>query len=96
MAKEAQADSPTQSDGANKKQRSRPKPACFTIMPFGEWFDDYYDELYCPAIRAAGLEPKRADDLYRPSTIINDIWSYTQSAKLIFYLLTEVFAYYII
>lgn len=68
--------------GDNKKRKGRPKPTCFTIMPFGEWFDDYYDELYCPAIRAAGLEPKRADDLYRPSTIINDIWSYTQSAKL--------------
>jgi len=67
----------------NKKRKGRPKPTCFTIMPFGEWFDDYYEELYCPAIRAAGLDPKRADDLYRPSTIINDIWSYTQSAKLI-------------
>ena len=74
-----------EADGSDSKKRPRPKPklTCFTIMPFGEWFDDYYDELYCPAIKAAGLEPRRADDLYRPSTIINDIWSYTQSAKLI-------------
>lgn len=56
---------------------------CFVIMPFGGWFDDYYDTVYRPAIEAAGLEPHRADDLYRPSTIVNDIWSYTQKAKLI-------------
>lgn len=66
-----------------RKKTERPKPTCFTIMPFGDWFDDYFEDLYCPAIRAAGLEPKRADDLYRPSTIINDIWAYTQSAKVI-------------
>lgn len=59
------------------------KEACFTIMPFGGWFDDYYDSIYCPAIKAAGLEPCRADDLYRPSTIVNDIWSLTQKAKIV-------------
>lgn len=52
-------------------------------MPFGGWFDSYYESIYVPAIDAAGLEPCRADDLYRPSTIIHDIWSYTQSAKLV-------------
>lgn len=56
---------------------------CFTIMPFGGWFDDYYASVYRPAIEAAGMEPKRADDLYRPSTIVNDIWSYTQQATMI-------------
>jgi hypothetical protein len=59
------------------------KETCFTIMPFGGWFDSYYESIYVPAIKAAGLEPCRADDLYRPSTIIHDIWSYTQSAKLV-------------
>jgi len=56
---------------------------CFTIMPFGGWFDTYYETVYVPAIEAAGLLPCRADDLYRPSTIIHDIWTYTQSAKLV-------------
>jgi len=59
------------------------KETCFTIMPFGGWFDAYYESVYIPAIEAAGLIPCRADDLYRPSTIIHDIWAYTQSAKLI-------------
>ena len=56
---------------------------CFVIMPFGGWLDDYYETIYRPAIQAAGLEPHRADDLYRPSTIVNDIWAYTRRAKLL-------------
>ena len=60
-----------------------PTDSCFTIMPFGGWFDDYYASVYKPAIEAAGLKPKRADDLYRPSTIVNDIWTYTRAAKLV-------------
>lgn len=65
------------------KKADTPKDICFTIMPFGGWFDDYYDSIFRPAIDDAGLCPKRADDLYRPSTIVNDIWAYTRSAKLI-------------
>lgn len=52
-------------------------------MPFGGWFNDYYSSIYAPAIEAAGLEPNRADDLYRPSTIVSDIWDYTRNAKFI-------------
>ncbi len=59
------------------------KETCFTIMPFGGWFDDYYESIYCPAIESAGLKPCRPDDLYRPSTIVTDIWSYTQTSKLV-------------
>jgi len=58
-------------------------PSCFVIMPFGGWFDDYFESIYKPALEEAGLKVNRADDLYRPSTIVNDIWTYTQSAKLI-------------
>ena len=59
------------------------KETCFTIMPFGGWFDDYYESIYKPAIEKAGLKPRRADDLYRPSTIVNDIWSCTKESKLV-------------
>jgi hypothetical protein len=59
------------------------KQICFVIMPFGGWLDDYYQSVYCPAITAAGLEPHRADDLFRPSTIVNDIWSYTKRASVL-------------
>ena len=56
---------------------------CFVIMPFSGYFNDYYSSIYSPAIQDANLIPHRADDLYRPSQIINDIWSYTQISKLI-------------
>ncbi len=52
-------------------------------MPFGGWLDDYYTSIYCPAIEDAGLEPHRADDLFTPSTITTDIWSYTKKAKVL-------------
>jgi hypothetical protein len=52
-------------------------------MPFGGWLDDYYDAIYRPAIETAGLDPHRADDLFRPSTIVNDIWAYTKRSKLL-------------
>lgn len=84
MATKKKAKAPTKSHTPRKKNREINKPdTCFMIMPFGEWFDSYYDRIYLPAIDAAGLVPRRADDLYRPSAIINDIWTMTQEAKLI-------------
>jgi hypothetical protein len=69
------------------KKKSAPKVAdkdvCFVIMPFGGWLDSYYQDIYFPAIKAAGLDPHRADDLFRPSTIVNDIWAYTKRARLV-------------
>lgn len=59
------------------------KPVCFVIMPFGGWFDQYYRDIYRPAIEQSGLHPHRADDLYRPSSIVGDIWAYTNKAKLL-------------
>ncbi len=56
---------------------------CFVIMPFGHWFDVYYDEIYIPAITKAKLKPVRADDMYRPSSIVKDIWSLTNQAKIV-------------
>lgn len=64
-------------------QAQTEKDTCFTIMPFGGWFDDYYETICRPAIEEAGLASCRADDLYRPSTIVNDIWAYTQKSKLV-------------
>ena len=67
----------------NVTEKRTNKESCFVIMPFGGWLDDYYENIYCPAIKSAGLKPHRADDLYRPSTIIIDIWKYTQEAKIL-------------
>jgi hypothetical protein len=69
----------------SKKTAKRPAPSeiCFVVMPFGGWLDDYYELIYKPAIEDAGLDPHRADDLFRPSTIVHDIWDYTKRARLL-------------
>lgn len=68
-----------------KKNESNPEndKCCFVIMPFGGWLDTYYEEIYAPAIEAASMKATRADDLYRPGNIVNDIWNYTKSADII-------------
>jgi hypothetical protein len=77
---------PSRKTGKSQKRKAaKPKNdgTCFTIMPFGGWFDDYYRSIYAPAIKTAGLQPKRADDLMRPGTIVQDIWTYTKEAKIV-------------
>jgi hypothetical protein len=37
---------------------------CFVMMPFGEWNDVYYKEVYIPAIKEAGFEPVRGDEIF--------------------------------
>ena len=73
-------------DTEDKSEREIPKTKeadfCFVIMPFGGWYDRYYEDIFRPAIEEAGLESRRADSLYRPSPIVHDIWSYTKEAKV--------------
>lgn len=83
----------TKTTATKKKQTKKKAPAtppknCFVIMPFGGWEDDYYTRIYLAAIESAGLKPHRADDLFRPSTIINDIWEFTKNADIILAVLT--------
>ena len=44
------------------------------MMPFGEWFDRYYQEIYVPAIKEAGFEPVRADELFTTGSVVERIW----------------------
>ncbi|MEM7085398.1 MAG: hypothetical protein AAF489_04405 [Bacteroidota bacterium] len=71
---------------AKKKQTTKTKKEsknCFVIMPFGGYFDQYYSEIYVKAIEEAGFESRRGDDLYRPGSIVKDIWSLTKDADVI-------------
>jgi hypothetical protein len=68
---------------SDAREPEQEKDTCFTIMPLGGWFDQFYLEIYKPAIESTGLSPRRADDLYRPRTIVHDIWEYTRNAKVI-------------
>lgn len=56
---------------------------CFVMMPFGAWFDRYYQEIYVPAIREAGFEPKRADELFTTGSVVEQIWEQIEKATLL-------------
>ena len=56
---------------------------CFVMMPFGHWFDSYYKELFTPAIKDAGMEPFRADELFSTGTVIEQIWEQIQKSKIL-------------
>lgn len=47
---------------------------CFILMPFGEWFDKYFKEIYAPATKDAGFEPLRADELFTTGAVMEQIW----------------------
>lgn len=57
--------------------------SCFVMMPFKEPFNMYYNSIFIPAIRAAKLNPNRADDLFRPGVIVTDLWKMIQDAKVL-------------
>lgn len=56
---------------------------CFVMMPFGEWFDRYYQEIYAPAIKEAGFEPVRGDELFHTGSVVEQIWEQIEKAKLL-------------
>jgi hypothetical protein len=53
------------------------------MMPFGEWFDKYYQDIYTPAIKDAGFEPVRADELFTTGSVVKQIWEQIEKAKLL-------------
>ena len=58
-------------------QNVRPREfleTCFVMMPFGNWFDKYYQDIYIPAIKDAGFEPVRADELFSTGSVVEQIW----------------------
>src|SRR4051812_15457487 len=71
----------------NRKQRTTKRPVslgtCFVIMPFGQDQDRYFSKVYAPAIKKAGLQPLRADSVFRSSGIVDDIWRLTQQATVL-------------
>ena len=56
---------------------------CFVMMPFGTWMDIYYRDIFVPAIKDAGLEPVRADELFSTGSVIEQIWEQISRAKVL-------------
>jgi hypothetical protein len=63
---------------------------CFVMQPFASPLGDYYNKIYDPAIRKAGLNPIRADqDIFGTGKIIDQIWGGINSAKVLIAELTK-------
>ena len=71
------------------EQTAEEKGICFVLMPFREPFNQYFTEIYAPAIEEAGLIPKRADSLFKAGSVMRDIWEFIQNAVVIIAELTE-------
>lgn len=63
---------------------------CFVMMPFGDPLGSYYEQIYEPAIKKAGLTPVRADnEIFGTGKIIDQIWSGISNAKILLAELTS-------
>ncbi len=62
---------------------------CFVISPFGEPFDTYFTHIVKPAVEECGLLAVRGDSLYRPTSIMDDIWEGIREAKFLIAELTH-------
>lgn len=56
---------------------------CFVLMPFSDLFDRYYKNILIPAIRDAGYDPIRADEIYGTRPIIDDIFRGIKEAEVL-------------
>jgi len=56
---------------------------CFVLMPFREPFYRIYEDHIKPTLEAAGLQVIKADDLFTPTAIIEDIWEYINRSRLL-------------
>jgi hypothetical protein len=62
---------------------------CFIAMPFGGVWDEYYTQIYEPGIRASGLIPLRADEVFRAGSVLQDIVALLSRADVVLADLTE-------
>jgi hypothetical protein len=49
------------------------KPKAFVVMQFGTIYDSIYEEVIKPVCESKGFEAFRADEVYQPGIILNDI-----------------------
>jgi hypothetical protein len=56
---------------------------CFVLMPFGDWYDRYFKDIYIPATKEAGFEPVRADGLFSTGSVMEQIWEQIRKAKVL-------------
>jgi hypothetical protein len=85
-----QPEGSTRAGRATKETRVRGfLDTCFVMMPFGEWYDRYYQDIYVSAIRDAGFEPVRADELFSTGSVVEQIWEQIEKSKVLLAELTD-------
>lgn len=64
--------------------------SCFVMMPFAAPVGTYYEKIYEPAIKKAGLTPVRADnEIFGTGKIIDQVWRGITHAKVLVAELTD-------
>jgi hypothetical protein len=63
--------------------------SCFVIMPFGGHWDEYYAQVYSPAIVDAGIQPVRADEVFRAGSVLQDIVEFLSQCSVVLADITE-------
>lgn len=58
-------------------------PKAFVVMQFGEPFDTLYEEVIKPMSNELGFEACRADDVFKPGIILNDIIDLITEAEIV-------------
>jgi len=56
---------------------------CFVLMPFKPEFDRIYQDQIRLAIEEVGLKALRADEVFSPTPIVEDIWTYIARSRII-------------
>ena len=56
---------------------------CFVLMPFKDPFDRLYKEKIKPTVESCGCKCLKANDLFSPTPILEDIWTYICKSKII-------------
>lgn len=87
-AREGEPESGPGPEVAKEPRRTEPRvreflDSCFVMMPFGDWFDRYYKEIYVPAVKEAGFEPVRSDELFATGSVMEQIWEQVQKATVL-------------
>lgn len=62
---------------------TREEDLCFVLMPFNPSFDRIYREQIKPSAEALGFKCIRADDIFSPTPILEDIWIHILKSKVI-------------
>ena len=56
---------------------------CFVLMPFQPSFERLYKEKIKPTVESCGLRCMKANDIFSPTPILEDIWIHIYKSKII-------------